>query len=84
MSSVMVMMPVMESTQIMLGVGVAMVKRHVILPLVSLTQTFILVWLLDLTHTHCHDSSFVKIGAVIGEESCNNFGACFGNSGKSK
>jgi hypothetical protein len=46
----MVIMPVMESTQIMLGVGVATVIGHVSLPLVSLTKTFILVWLLDLTH----------------------------------
>jgi hypothetical protein len=42
-SSVMLVVPVMESTQIMLGVGVALVKLHVCLPLVSLTQTFILV-----------------------------------------
>ena len=42
-SSVMVVVPVMESTQIMLGVGVALVKLNVCLPLVSLTQTFILV-----------------------------------------
>jgi hypothetical protein len=51
----MVLVPVVESTQIMLVVGVAMVKEHVFVPLVSLTQTFIFVWLLDLTHTHCHD-----------------------------
>ena len=50
MSSVMVLVPVVESTQIMLVVGVAMVKEHVFVPLVSLTQTLILVWLLDLTH----------------------------------
>ncbi len=87
MSSVMVLVPVMESTQIMLGVGVAMVKLHVSLPLVSLTQTFILVWLLDLTHhTVTCASSFTLtiIGAVIGEESCNDNLACYRTSGKSE
>ena len=87
MSSVMVLVPVMESTQIMLGVGVATVIGHVSLPLVSLTQTFILVWLLDLTHhTVTCASSFTLtiIGAVIGEGSCNEFGACYKTSGKSE
>eukprot|EP00970_Alexandrium_tamarense_P006746 scaffold1172_cov177-Alexandrium_tamarense.AAC.1 len=54
----------------MLGVGVAM--------------TFILVWLLDLTHhTVTCASSFTLtiIGAVIGEESCNDNLACYRTSG---
>jgi hypothetical protein len=39
---------------------------------------------LTLLTTQCHDSSFVKIGAVIGEGSCNDFRACYKTSGKSE